>query len=312
MRNLTLKHFKTIQAITKCGKIVSAAKMLGLSPPALTIQLRQVEEEFQLALFDRTSDGMRPTAAGRAFVETAQVIEEHLGLLEDKMDAIKGVRTGSLRLGVVSTAKYFAPRLMAAFMKDHPDIDMRLAIGNRAQTIDNLRNHDIDIALMGRPAKEVPVRASVFGDHPLVIIAPPDHPLVAARDISKERIAEEHFLIREPGSGTRISLEIFLSDVPGRIDDLGVEMASNETIKQAVMAGLGIAFISAHTIAAETEAGRLVILDVVGMPIRRQWFSVMRTDHAISPAMATFNDFLMRKGAMYLPLFGKLYPDKAG
>ncbi|TIX99336.1 MAG: LysR family transcriptional regulator, partial [Mesorhizobium sp.] len=121
--------------------------------------------------------------------------------------------------------------------------DMRLAIGNRAETIDSLKNHDIDIALMGRPAKEVPVRASVFGDHPLVIIAPPDHPLASAREISKERIAEEHFLIREPGSGTRISLEIFLSDVPGRIDDLGVEMDSNETIKQAVMAGLGIAFI---------------------------------------------------------------------
>ena len=193
-------------------------------------------------------------------------------------------------------------------MKEHPDIDMRLAIGNRAETIDRLKNHDIDIALMGRPAKEVPVRASVFGDHPLVIIAPPDHKLASVREISKERIAEEHFLIREPGSGTRISLEIFLSDVPGRIDDLGVEMGSNETIKQAVMAGLGIAFISAHTIAAETEAGRLVILDVVGMPIRRQWFSVMRSDHAISPAMATFHDFLMRKGAMYLPLFGKLYP----
>ena len=115
---------------------------------------------------------------------------------------------------------------------------------------------------------------SAFGDHPLVIIAPPDHPLARARDISKERIAEEHFLIREPGSGTRISLEIFLSDVPGRLDDLGVEMGSNETIKQAVMAGLGIAFISAHTIASEVEAGRLVILDVVGMPIRRQWFAV--------------------------------------
>ena len=131
----------------------------------------------------------------------------------------------------------------------------------------------------------------------------------AARDISKERIAEEHFLIREPGSGTRISLEIFLADVPGRIDDLGIEMGSNETIKQAVMAGLGIAFISAHTIASEVEAGRLVILDVVGMPIRRQWFAVMRIDHAISPAMATFHDFLMRKGAVYLPLVGRLYPD---
>ena len=311
MRNLTLKQFKAIQAIVAHGKIVNAAKALSLSPPAVTIQLRQVEEEVGLALFDRTADGMRPTAAGLAFVDAAQAIEERMRLLQDQMDAIKGVRTGSLRLGVVSTAKYFAPALMAAFMKEYPDIDMKLFIGNRADTIGSLKNRDVDIALMGRPAKDVPVRASAFGDHPLVIIAPPDHPLTKARDISKERIAQENFIIREPGSGTRISLEIFLSDIPGRIDDLGVEMASNETIKQAVMAGLGIAFISAHTIAFEVEAGRLAILDVVGMPIRRQWFSVMRSDHAISPAMATFHDFLMRKGAMYLPLFGKLYPDAA-
>jgi DNA-binding transcriptional LysR family regulator len=309
MRNLTLKQFKAIQAIVSNGKIVNAAKVLGLSPPAVTIQLRQVEEEIGLALFDRTSDGMRPTAAGLAVVDAAQAIEERLRLLQDQMDAIKGVRSGSLRLGVVSTAKYFAPSLMAAFMKEHPDIEMRLVVGNRAETIASLKNHDVDIALMGRPPKDVPVRASAFGDHPLVIVAPPDHPMAAAREISKERIAEEHFLIREPGSGTRISLEIFLADVPGRIDDLGVEMGSNETIKQAVMAGLGIAFISAHTIASEVEAGRLVILDVVGMPIRRQWFAVMRTDHATSPAMATFHDFLMRKGAAHLPLFGRLYPD---
>ena len=309
MRNLTLKQFKAVQAIIAHGKIVNAAKALSLSPPAVTIQLRQVEEEVGLALFDRTADGMRPTAAGLAFVDAAQAIEERMRLLQDQMDAIKGVRTGSLRLGVVSTAKYFAPRLMAAFVKEYPDIDMRLFIGNRAETIGRLKNRDVDIALMGRPAKDVPVRASAFGDHPLVIIAPPNHPLAKARDISKERIAQENFIVREPGSGTRISLEIFLSDIPGRIDDLGVEMASNETIKQAVMAGLGIAFISAHTIAAETEAGRLVILDVAGMPIRRQWFSVMRSDHAISPAMATFHDFLMRKGAMYLPLLGRLYPD---
>ena len=307
MRNVSLKQFRAIQAIADGGRIINAANMLGLSPPAVTIQLRQLEEEVGLMLFDRTADGMRPTAAGLAFVETARVIEERLRLLEDQMDAIKGVRTGSLRLGVVSTAKYFAPRLMAAFMKDYPDIDMRLMIGNRAETIASLKNHDVDIVLMGRPTKDVPVRASAFGDHPLVIIAPPGHPLAKMRDISKERIAEEKFLIREPGSGTRISLEIFLSEVPGRIDDLGVEMGSNETIKQAVMAGLGIAFISAHTIAAEVEAGRLAVLDVAGMPIRRQWFGVMRADRAVSPAMAAFHDFLMRKGAMHLPLFGKLY-----
>ncbi|WP_311032524.1 LysR family transcriptional regulator [Mesorhizobium koreense] len=309
MRNLTLKQLKAVQAIVDHGKIINAANALGLSPPAVTIQLRQLEEEAGLTLFDRTTDGMRPTAAGLAFLDAAQAIEERLRMLDDQMDAIRGVKTGSIRLGAVSTAKYFAPRLMAAFMKEYPDIEMRLVIGNRAETIASLKNRDIDIALMGRPAKDVPVRASAFGDHPLVIIAPPDHPLAGTRDISKERIAEEHFIIREPGSGTRISLEIFLGEVPGRIDDLGLEMDSNETIKQAVMAGLGIAFISAHTIAFEVEAGRLVILDVAGMPIRRQWFSVMRSDHAISPAMATFHDFLMRKGAMYLPLFGKLYPD---
>lgn len=311
MRNLTLRQLRAIQAIATNGKIVNAARLLGLSPPAVTIQLRQVEEDAGIELFDRTAEGMRPTAAGLVFVDAAQMIEERLRLLEDQIDAIKGVRTGTLKLGVVSTAKYFAPRLMAAFMKEHPDIEMRLSIGNRAETIASLKNHDVDIALMGRPAKDIPVRASAFGDHPLVIIAPPEHPLAHMRDISKERIAQENFLIREPGSGTRISLEIFLGEVPGRLDDLGVEMGSNETIKQAVMAGLGIAFISAHTIASEVEAGRLVILDVAGMPIRRQWFAVTRSDHAISPAMATFHDFLMRRGAMYLPLFGKLYPDTA-
>lgn len=311
MHNTTLRQLRTVQAIAAHGKIVNAARVLGLTPPAVTIQLRQLEEEAGTSLFDRTLEGMRPTAAGLAFIEAAQAIDERLRLLADQIDAIKGVRVGSLTLGVVSTAKYFAPRMMAAFMKEHPDIDMRLAVGNRAETIASLRGHEVDIALMGRPPKDVPVRATPFGDHPLVIIAPPEHPLAAARDISKERIAREHFLIRESGSGTRISLEIFFSDVPGRIDDLGTEMGSNETIKQAVMAGLGIAFISAHTVASEVETGRLVVLDVTGMPIRRQWYAVIRADHALSPAMAAFHDFLMRKGASYLPLLGKLYPDIA-
>ncbi|MET0599957.1 MAG: LysR substrate-binding domain-containing protein [Mesorhizobium sp.] len=309
MRNLSLRQLKSLLAIQQTGKIVNAAKGLGLSASAVTIQLRQLEDDVGLALFDRTSDGMRPTAAGLAFIDAAQALEERLRLLEDQIEAIKGVRSGSLKLGVVSTAKYFAPRLMAAFMKEHPAIDMRLSVGNRAEIIASLKNHEVDVALMGRPAREIPLRAAAFGDHPLVIIAPPDHKLAAARDISKERIAEENFLIREPGSGTRISLEIFFSELPGRLDDLGIEMGSNETIKQAVMAGLGIAFISAHTIASEVEAGRLVILDVAGMPIRRQWFGVMRSDRTVSPAMATFHDFLLRKGAMHLPLFGRLYPE---
>jgi LysR family transcriptional regulator, low CO2-responsive transcriptional regulator len=311
MRNLTLKQLRAIRAIKQHGTIAAAANALGLTPPAVTIQLKLVEEEAQIVLFDRTNEGLRPTIAGLAFLDAAQMLDERLRLLEDEIDAIKGVRVGSLILGVVSTAKYFAPQLMAIFRKEHPDIAIKLAIGNRAETIAALKSHAVDIALMGRPPRDIPLHSTVFGDHPLVMIAAPDHPLVKCRDITKERIGQEHFLVREPGSGTRISLELFLSELPGRLDDPGTEMSSNETIKQAVMAGLGIAFISAHTIALELEFGKLAILDVIGMPIRRQWFSVVRTDRTLSPAMQAFQDFLSRKGAQYLPSINRLYPASA-
>ncbi|MDP3897724.1 MAG: LysR family transcriptional regulator [Mesorhizobium sp.] len=309
MRNISLRQFRAVAAIRKHGKIVSAAAELGLTPPAVTLQLKQIEASTGLTLFDRTPDGMRPTTAGLAVLDAAQAIEERLRALADEIDAIKGVRRGSLRLGVVSTAKYFAPRLMAAFIAEFPDIEMKLAVGNRAETIERLQDHDIDIALMGRPPPHVPVRAVVFGDHPLVIIAAPDHPMVHRRDIAKEEIARESFLMREQGSGTRISMEIFMRELSGWLERPAIEMDSNETIKQSVMAGLGIAFISAHTIEAELEAGRLALLDVVGMPIRRQWFAVTRSDRGMTPAMVAFEGFLMRKGAIHLPLFGKLYPD---
>lgn len=292
---------RAIVAIRHHGKIVNAAKALGLTAPAVTLQLKQVEDEAGMLLFDRTGDGMRPTPAGLAFIDAAQAIEERLRVLSDEIEAIRDAHKGSLIVAAVSTAKYFASRLFAAFMRDYPGIDMKLIVGNRAETISALRNHQADIALMGRPARDLPVRASVFGDHPLVIIAAPDHPLAARRDISKEEIAREQFLIREPGSGTRISFERFLGDIPGRLDEPGMEMDSNETIKQAVMAGLGVAFISAHTVAWEVEAGRLAVLDVVGLPVRRQWFSVIRMDRTPTPAMIAFERFLAEKGATFLP-----------
>lgn len=297
-----------MEAIRRRGKIVDAAAELGLTPPAVTLQLQQLEREIGLTLFDRTSAGMRATTAGLAVLDAAQAIEERLRLLSDEIDAVKGVRRGSLRLGVVSTAKYFAPRLMAAFMEAFPGIEMKLAVGNRAETIDSLKNHAVDIALMGRPPANIAVRAAVFGDHPLVIIAAPDHAMVKQRDISKERVAEESFLMREPGSGTRISMEIFMRGVPRWLDNPGIEMDSNETIKQSVMAGLGVAFISGHTVASEVESGRLALLDVVGMPLRRQWFAVARSDRAMTPAMVAFHEFLARSGARHLPAFGQFQP----
>jgi LysR family transcriptional regulator, low CO2-responsive transcriptional regulator len=152
-----------------------------------------------------------------------------------------------------------------------------------------------------RRSRGVPMRAVMIGDHPLVIIAPPDHELVSKCAISKDRIAREHFLVREPGSGTRTSLEIYLADIRGRLDNLGTDMGSNETIKQAVMAGLGIAFISAHTIEQEVEFGRLVLLDVIGLPVHRQWFAISRSDRKLSHALAAFQDFLTQRGPQHLP-----------
>jgi LysR family transcriptional regulator, low CO2-responsive transcriptional regulator len=307
MKNVTLRQLRALTAIRDQGKIVNAAKALRLTAPAVTMQLRQLEDDAGVSLFDRTVHGMRPTAAGMAFIDAAQAIEERLRILGDDIDAIKGVRKGSLIVGAVSTAKYFAPRLIAGFKREFPDVDMKLIVGNRAETIASLRDHQVDIALMGRPPRDIPVRAAVFGDHPLVIVVAPDHPLAAKRDISKKEVAREHFIIRERGSGTRISFERFLGDIPGRLDDPGTEMDSNETIKQAVIAGLGVAFISAHTVAWEVEAGRLVVLDVAGLPIRRQWFTVARSDRAVTPVMAAFQDFLTRKGATFLPVLGTLY-----
>lgn len=308
MTNVTIRQLRALVAIHDSGKISNAANRLGLTGPAVTLQLKQVEEEFGVTLFDRSADGMRPTVAGLAAVEAARTVLDRLRQLGDEMKSIASGGKGVLTLGVVSTAKYFAPRMIAAFRKRESGIAVDLVVGNRTEIIDALRRNTVDIALMGRPPRDVPVRATIFGDHPLVIVAPPDHPLAVRHDIAKETIAREHFLLREPGSGTRMSLEFFFSDVPTKIDSVGTEMGSNETIKQAVMAGLGIAFLSAHTIEQELQLGRVVILDVIGMPIRRQWFSVMRADRTPSPAMRAFGEFLAHEGASHLPLIPNTYP----
>lgn len=308
MKNITLRHLRTVAAIVETGKIINAANVLGLTGPAVTLQLKQAEEDAGITLFERSGTGMRPTDAGLAFVEAAFSIEERLRALKEQIDAIKGVKKGHLIVGAVSTAKYFAPQIIAGFKREFRDIELKLVVGNRAETVAKLKEHALDLALMGSPPAGMPVQAAAFGDHPLLIVAAPGHPLAKVRDIPKARIAQEHFIVRETGSGTRTSFERFLGEIPGRLEDPGTEMDSNETIKQAVMAGLGVAFISAHTVAYEVAEGRLEVLDVVGLPIRRQWFWVTRRDRVVTPALAAFQEFLSKRGATFLPVLSKLYP----
>lgn len=311
MRNLSLRQFRTLLAIKAHGRISAAAKNLGLTSPAATLQIQQMEAELGLPLFHRTRSGVIPTQAGEAAIETAIRIERELLLLEEQIEALKGAEAGLIRLGVVSTGKYFTPRIMAMFSKDHPGIEMTLLAANRSEIIQKLRDHEIDVALMGRPPRDLQVRTILFGDHPLVFVASPDHPLATQIDIPKEELARHRFIVRERGSGTRTSFEFFMGDLPEGLQQTPTEMDSNETIKQAVMAGLGIAFISGHTIETECETGRIVILDVAGTPIRRQWFAVSNARRNGSPATEALMTFLRTKGASLLPVVSKTYPDSA-
>jgi DNA-binding transcriptional LysR family regulator len=301
MRQVTFRQLHAVLAVHRLGKVNLAARELGLTPSAVTLQIQQAEAELQSTLFDRTRDGFRATIAGLAVIAAAQAIDTRMNQLADELVAARESGRGILRFGAVSTAKYFAPALAAAFMAENPEIEVRLRIGNRAATIADLAERNVDVALMGRPPWQVPVQSFLIGEHPLVIIAAPGHPLAGVRCIAKRRIAEETFLVREHGSGTRSSLEMFFADLPGRADEIGPEFGSNESIKQAVMAGLGVAFISAHTIATEVELGRLAILDVIDTPVRRQWFAVNLLDRTPSRAMAAFAEFIGRRGRDFLP-----------
>lgn len=301
MRNVTLRQLRAVLAVNRHGKIHLAARELGLTASAVTLQIQQIESEAGEALFFRMKDGFRATDAGLSVIAAAQAIDIRLAQLGDELIAVRGAKLGTLRLGAVSTAKYFAPRMAAAFMAEFPGIDVKLIIGNRAATTFGIANHHVDFALMGRPPPQIPVQSYLIGEHPFVIIAPRGHALKGVRRISKRRIAEEKFLVREQGSGTRSSLELFLGNMPERLRNLELEFSSNESIKQAVMAGLGIAFISAHTIEMEVQSGSLVILDVVGTPVRRQWFAVCRSDRSLSPSMTAFKNFVTKRGTEFLP-----------
>ena len=202
---------------------------------------------------------------------------------------------------MTSTAKYFAPRLIADFARLYPGVEIALAVGNRVDTIASLRRLAVDIAIMGRPPERMDLVSQPFGDHPMVIIGPPDHPLAGQVRIPKAQIAREPFLMREEGSGTRAVFEEFFDGPVNRQTRFGIEIGSNETIKQGVMAGLGLALISAHTVAFEVETGRLAVPDVAGMPIMRKWFVAYHADKTVLPAMRAFWDFTLAQGPGHLP-----------
>lgn len=301
MRDVTLRQLRALTTVARTGSISKAAEALSLTPPAVSLQLRGLEEAAGLPLVERTAGGLRPTDAGREILAAARHIEAALSECGEALEALRGGSRGKVSVGVVSTAKYFAPRALADYAKTHPHAEMRLQVGNREETIAALRNYELDFAIMGRPPDDFEVEMSVIGDHPHIIVGPPDHPLARRKDITFANLANETFLLREQGSGTRLLMQRLFLDA-GLNPNIGMEIGSNETIKQAVMAGLGIALISAHTVSVEVRDRRLVAFDVKGTPIIRQWFVVKRQDKRLLPAAQALWEFLSTSGAGYLPV----------
>ncbi len=300
MRNITLKQFRALQAAVSAGTVSGAAQLLHVTPPAVSLQLKLLEEHAGISLLERSPDGLRPTPAGGVILDAIRQIDGVLKACSMSLEEMKGVSTGSARVGVVSTAKYFAPRALADFSRAHPDIEMRLQVGNRGETIASLENYDLDFAIMGRPPDRFEVEQSIIGPHPHILICPPDHPRAGRRDLRPADLSHETFLMREKGSGTRLLTEKLIArlDIEPRI---GMEIGSNETIKQAVMAGLGIALISAHTAAVELRDGRLGFLPLEGLPIMRQWYVVRRKEKRLMPAAEALWEFMAAQGAAFLP-----------
>jgi len=222
----------------------------------------------------------------------SQSINQQLAEMEEVLESLKGVRTGRLNIAVASTVNYFAPRLLAAFHRLYPGVQLTLEATNRMNLVQMLRNNQKDLVLMGQPPEQLDLESEAFMENPLVVIAPPEHPLAGAARISLERLAEEVFVIREPGSGTRAAMERFFAE-RGVTIKLGMQMTRNEAIKQAVRAGLGLSVVSGLSIELELETGRLVVLDVEGFPLRRRWYLVHRTGQRLAPAAEAFRDFLL-------------------
>jgi DNA-binding transcriptional LysR family regulator len=299
---LTLKQLRALAAIVDAGSVTAAAGVLHVTPPAVSIQLRGLEDIVGAQVLLRGPSGkIALTPIGAELLGTVRQVENALDLCFQRVTAMRTGLAGYVSVGVVSTGKYFAPGLVARMKRIHPEIEVGLKVGNREDTIEMLGRGEIELAIMGSPPQAPASEYDELGDHPYVVIAPPGHALAGRKTVAAEDLLRETFLCREDGSGSRILMTRYLDRIGEGLPYRAIEMGTNETIKQAVMAGLGVAIISAHTIVPELAAGRLATLALEGMPIHRKWYLIRLADGEISPVAAAFRKFLLELEGDYLP-----------
>jgi len=293
LRHATLHQLRIFRAVASHGSFVRAAKALHLSPPTLSLQVKQLSEAVGQPLFEQLGKKIYLTAAGQTLAEACSDIDTRLEQLSQDLAALQGVERGSLKLAILTTVKYTVPKLLGGFCAVHPGIDVAMVVGNRETLLQRLAANQDDLFIMGQPPEHMDVICEDFADNPLVLVAPPEHPLVRQKAIAPQRLMNQPFIFREPGSGTRLTAEKFFASQGVTLKNR-LEVSSNEAIKQTVAGGLGLAVLSATTVVAELALGKLVQLDVQGFPLIRRWHVVYPRGKRLSPAALAFKDWLYR------------------
>jgi DNA-binding transcriptional LysR family regulator len=293
MRRTTLRQLEVFAAIARLGSFTRAAEELHLTQPTASMQIKKLTDAVGLPLFEQVGKKIFLTAAGRALQDFSREIFEDFTRFEMQVADLKGLKKGGLRLGVITTAKYFIPRLLGPFCREYPGIDVAMKVSNRERILERLTDNEDDLYILGQPPEDIDVIAEPFLANPLIVLAPADHPLARVKNIPLKRLAEEPFLLRESGSGTRIATEQLFAQHNLKIK-VRMELGSNEAIKQAVVGGLGISVLSSHTLSLDMPMQQLVLLDVEGFPIQRHWYVTYPKGKQLSVVAHTFLDYLMQ------------------
>ena len=299
MKNITIRQLQIFSVAATHLSFARAAEELHLTHAAISLQIKQLEEVSNSVLFDRIGKRVYLTDAGEVLLDHARQILRLLKDADESLMALKGLKGGRVSIAVTSTAEYFAPGLLAEFRKTHPDVRVRL-----------LEANEVDMAIMGRLPADMDAEAVNFAPHPFVIVCSADHLLAGRSGLTISDIIDEPMIVREAGSGTRSAMEEFFR-LRAIEPNIVMEMGSNEAIKQAVVAGLGISFLSQHTLGLELSVGHLAVLQVEGASVMRRWFMVRHKGKRLTPALAAFWDFVLEFAPDYLEKLAHPEPMKA-
>ncbi len=293
--HFSLRQLQIFEAVARNLSYTRAAEELHLTQPAVFAQVKQLEEGVDMPLIERTGKQLHLTEAGREVLATCREALDATARLEMRLADMRGLKRGRLRLAVVTTAEYLVPRLLGEFCARHPGIEASLVVTNREKLLVRLAENADDLTVLGAPPENLDVVARPIADNPLVVLARRDHPLAGEGHIPLARLAEEPFILRESGSGTRLATERHFAR-HGLSIRVRMELGSNEAIKQAVAGGLGISVLSAHTMALEGASGVLAPLAAEGFPLMRKWYLAYPAGKHLSAVAEAFQEYLLRRG----------------